>query len=245
MDNVNGKNKVFGKIVIGIFIGILLSVGAFAALYVTNVVNFTSSDVENKEAKNENKEDADNDYLIEDEDITTPDSYDFNFNPSKIVNTSADNYTLTVPSHALGTNVSLDSSQMKVTVSFNYYLVNTNYNLGWVTSLDSTTYEMRDINFTKKVVDIFFGGIGQDASGDTILFLMEDGTVEYLPLKKAYATNNESLNSYGSLPGISNIVKFYSANANSQMGSGITILAQDNEGNLYDLSTTLRETGNY
>ena len=121
MDNVNGKNKVFGKIVIGIFIGILLSVGAFAALYVTNVVNFTSSDVENKEAKNENKEDADNDDLIEDEDITTPDSYDFNFNPSKIVNTSADNYTLTVPSHALGTNVSLDSSQMKVTVSFNYY----------------------------------------------------------------------------------------------------------------------------
>lgn len=104
---------------------------------------------------------------------------------------------------------------------------------------------MRDINFTKKVVDIFFGGIDQDASGDTILFLMEDGTVGYLPLKKAYATNNESLNSYGSLSGISNIVKFYSANANSQMGSGITILAQDNEGNLYDLSTTLRETGNY
>lgn len=74
------------------------------------------------------KKDADNDDLIEDEDITIPDSYDFNFNPSKIVNTSADNYTLTVPSHALGTNVSLDSSQMKVTVSFNYYLVNTNYN---------------------------------------------------------------------------------------------------------------------
>ncbi len=49
MDNVNGKNKVFGKIVIGIFIGILLSVGVFAVLYVTNVVNFTSSDVENKE----------------------------------------------------------------------------------------------------------------------------------------------------------------------------------------------------
>ena len=63
--------------------------------------------------------------------------------------------------------------------------------------------------------------------------------------KKVYATNNESLNSYGSLSGISNIVKFYSANANSQMGCGITILAQDNEGNLYDLSTTLRETGNY
>ena len=106
---------------IGIFIGILLSVGVFAALYVTNVVNFTSSDVENKE-------DADNDDLIEDEDITIPESYDFNFNPSKIVNTSSDNYTLTVPSHALGTNVSLDSSQMKVTISFNYYLVNTNYN---------------------------------------------------------------------------------------------------------------------
>ena len=130
------------------------------------------------------KKDVDNDDLIEDEDITIPDSYDINFNPSKIVNTSADNYTLTVPSHALGTNVSLDSSQMKVTFSFNYYLVNTNYNLGRVTSLNFSTYEMRDINFTKKVMDIFFGGIGQDASGDTILFLMEDGTVQYLPLKK-------------------------------------------------------------
>ena len=31
----------------------------------------------------------------------------------------------------------------------------------------------------------------------------------------------------------------------SQMGSSVTILAQDEDGNLYDLATLLQETGNY
>lgn len=68
------------------------------------------------------------------------------------------------------------------------------------------------------VVDIFFSGVGQDASGVMLLFLMEDGTVQYLPLKKTYATDYENLKSYGVLSGISNIIKFYSANSLSQLG---------------------------
>ena len=58
---------------------------------------------------------------------------------------------------------------------------------------------------------------------------MEDGTVEYMPMHDAY--KNKKYESYGIIEGITNIVKFY----NVSYAHGITVLAQDTDGNLYDL----------
>ena len=239
MGNGVKKPKTWLHVFVGILVGLILCLGVGFVLYTQDFLQFSTSSEEDN--TNSNAEVPSEANTSED----TVVNLDFDFDSTKVINSNVDGYTLTIPDHADGINISLDDTQMKATVSVNRNLVNQSYALGWVTATEDYVYEPHEISFDQKVVDIFFGGIGQGSSGDTILFLMEDGTVEYLPLKKAYATNNKSLNSYGSLPGISNIVKFYSANANSQMGSGITILAQDNEGNLYDLSTTLRETGNY
>lgn len=235
VDNQKKKNHIFLYGIIGVFIGIVLSCGIFYVLYSQEILIFESAKVQSKDSKNK----------ISDQTTSEIEKNNYIFDSSKVVNASAEGYTLTVPSHASGTNIYLDSRQTKVTVSINHYLISQNYGLGWVTSNDDYTYEPHEIVFEQKVVDIFFGGIGQDASGDTLLFLLEDGTVQYLPLKKAYSTDHENLKSYGTLSGISNIVKFYSANSLSQMGSSVTILAQDEDGNLYDLATLLQETGNY
>lgn len=235
MENQKKKSHVLLYIVIGLFIGILLSFAIGYVLYSQEILKFQSTKAAVKESNNQKS----NETPLKSEEIN------YIFDSNKVSNALAEGYALTVPSHAVGTNVNVDSSQTKVTISINHYLVSQNYGLGWVTSSEDYNYEPHEIVFDQKVVDIFFGGIGQDASGDTILFLMEDGTVQYLPLKKAYSTDHENLKSYGTLSGISNIVKFYSADALAQMGGGVTILAQDRNGNLYDLSSVLQQTGNY
>lgn len=235
IENQKKKSHRLLYTVIGLLIGVVLSCGIGYALYSQDILSFQSTKVQTKENNNQKS----------DETTLEAEKVNYIFDSNKVVNSSADGYTLTVPSHASGTNVSLDNSQTKVTISINHHLISQNYGLGWVTSSEDYSYEPHEIVFNQKIVDIFFGGIGQDASGDTMLFLMEDGSVQYLPLKKAYSTDHENLKSYGELSGISNIVKFYSANTLSQMGSGITILAQDKEGKIYDLSKILQETGNY
>lgn len=120
-------------------------------------------------------------------------------------------------------------------------MVSQNYGLGWVTSSEDYNYDPHEIVFDQKMVDIFFDGFGQDASRDTILFLIKDGIIQYLRLKKVYLTDHENLKSYGTLPRISNIVKFYFADALAQMGESVTILAQDKNGKLI----VLHKIGNY
>ena len=232
MENQKSKNSNLLGVIIGILVGVLLVCGAGFALYSQGIIIFDSNNVRGED----NKElDGENQQLNQEKNI----NYILNFND--VVNSSEKNYSLTVPSHGDGTNVSLDVSQTKVTVSLSHGLVNQTYGLGWVTGINDHTYEPHEIVFNQKVVDIYFSGFGQSSYGDTILFLMEDGTVQYLPLRKAYATDHENLKSYGTLSGVSNIVKFYTVNKTG----GISLLAQDKDGKLYDLAIILSETGNY
>ena len=168
-------------------------------------------------------------------------SYQATFRGNQAINTSGLTYQLF--DSVEGINVTLGASQREVTFSYNSYTVNGRYALGWVTALDSYTYTPVTINnFTKDIVDIYLGGFGQDASNDTLLFLMNDGTVEYVPIRLALSTNNQAISSYGSLPSVSNVVKFYTA----QVSSGYaTVLAQRSDGTYYDLSQVLEATGNY
>ena len=98
------------------------------------------------------------------------------------------------------------------------------------------------INFgDKKVQNVYNLGAGQSASGNCILFLMEDGTVEYMPL--IYAIIHEDFRSYGKLEGAENIVDITSAYANGPFegaGSGNTVLLIQEDGTAYDIGEQLR-----
>lgn len=100
----------------------------------------------------------------------------------------------------------------------------------------------KEIQFSKQLKDIYIGGFGTDFSNDTILFLMEDGTVEYLPVRNNLQTDPNNLKSYGSLQELTDTVLFYDS-AKEVIGS--TILAQKSDGTIYDLQPIVSATGNY
>lgn len=237
MDMEKKKSRTWVHVLVGFLLGVVLLGGGCYFLYSQNYLSFGKKSIvqkdQSKDEKQETTSKVSNVELI-------------HFDASKCLNSNADSYTLTIPTHSLGINVSLDSTQKKVTVSVNRHLVNVAYGLNWETSSQNYEEESHEVVFEQKVDDIFFGGIGQDGSHDTLLFLMEDGSLEYLPVRKSLEENHEQLKSYGKLSGVSQIVKLYAANASrNPVGSGVTILAQKTDGTFYDLSAILQNTGNY
>lgn len=92
-----------------------------------------------------------------------------------------------------------------------------------------------------QVIDVLFGRFGQDVGEEAILFLMNDGTVEYVPYYLALKEND--FRSRGKLKGINNIIRLLYVNASNPNGVGgyRTVLAQRADGTLYDLSSTIND----
>lgn len=99
------------------------------------------------------------------------------------------------------------------------------------------------INTSGPVVDMLTGSFGNGCGYDTLLLLIEDGTVEYVPIRKA-AIQEGTIRTYGKVPGVENVVKLYTA---THMGlySSRRLVAQRADGDYYDLTTILMETGDY
>ena len=96
-------------------------------------------------------------------------------------------------------------------------------------------YTISKIKFDKKVKDIFTGYFFQDM-GSVYLFLMEDGTVEYMPLFDAL--KNNTIKSYGKIDGVEDAIGFYQVSAfpkNAVTGGFQTVLVQKSDGTYYDL----------
>ncbi len=101
-------------------------------------------------------------------------------------------------------------------------------------------YRSERIEFSKNVADVFIGHMGQSPSSDTIFILLEDGTVEYIPIIYAFSRIDEGgLKSYGKLVGVSGVVKFMPAGT----WGGRDVLAIRNDGSFYVLYTALIDSG--
>lgn len=108
-------------------------------------------------------------------------------------------------------------------------------NLG-ITSYDPTN-STNTITFDEEVADVYFGGKGQAAGGESLYFLMKDGTVEYMPLLKALRDND--VRSYGKIKGVEGVVKLQMAGVSfadpSIPGGHVTTIAVKGDGTFYDL----------
>lgn len=163
------------------------------------------------------------------------------------------NYDLNTSEFGLSANgagiaVHIDKTRKSATISYNGATLNKAFGLQWVTSLDEVPYEIIDTKtFDKKIVQVLVDGSGQSARSTAILYLMEDGTVEYVPILKDINTNwqqpdnTKKFNSYGSLEGITNIISLIPAEGNGYH----TVLARKVDGTVIDLSTTFTNTGNF
>lgn len=234
------KSKAMIVIIILLAVALLGTVSylVFDKVLLSKEDNVSQENGSQEEAEKEEKDQS----AIEEE--TDEENYHATFDSDQATNTTGTFYQLFVSID--GINVTLDTSKREVVFAYNPFLVNTRYSLGWVTTTDSYSYNSVTINnFTKDIEDIYLGGYGQDASNDTLFFLMEDGTVEYVPIRRALSINNEAISSYGALPSVSGVVKFYNVQARQASSGYATVLAQKANGTYYDLSQVLEATGNY
>ena len=143
-----------------------------------------------------------------------------------------------------GLYISLDNTQKKVNYDFNCNRVNTRYGLGWVTSNEDYSSEKHEINFDKKVVEVFIGSFGHAAQGDVVLFLMEDGTVEYIPVVDSFKNHRDNPVSYGKIENVKDVVRFVRVNAcptGERTSCYADTLAVTSDGSFYDLNAHIKE----
>ena len=238
----NAKKSTNGLVTAIVVLAVLLVVALCSTAYFYFKANRNSTEggnnkttiVTDKENKNKNSEKL----VVEN-----------GFNTSKSLNTSGKTYTLVGSYANSGLNLIFDSTKKKMEVYIAACRFNFTYGIGWVTMNEETCaaegekqYEKRgEISFSQEVSDFRIGGFGQEQSHDTMLFLMKDGTIEYIPIKKGYTgISPDKVKSFGKIPGVEGIIKLYQVSAGGNGASGYTtVLAQKADGSFYDLNESL------
>jgi hypothetical protein len=223
------KKKSNAGLIVLVVILLLACVGMGAFIFINKDAIFNG---ENGQTIINNKDNSKKEKATKCPDI----SYDLN----------TDEYGLS--ENEAGIAVSIDKTRKNVTISYNAATVSQTFSLGWFSGADTTIYEIIDTKaFDKKITQVLIDGSGQDVSSMAILYLMEDGTVEYVPLLKdindnwGQQDNTKKVNSYGKLEGVSDIVSLISAEADGYH----TVLARKADGTVINLSDAFRATGNF
>ena len=237
MEEGKTKDKSRAFLIVIIIILLIIVLGLFAYIFLnkdnsssTKYVAETNTNIKN-ESVQENAETK-----LNTNEVKT--NLAITFDGSKSINSNEKNYTLSCQGNA-GIWISVDSTQKTLTFSFTPTRVVEFYSLNWTSTRNDL--ESSKINFDMKIVDVFFGGMGQSSSGDTLFILLEDGTVEYIPIVHMFNHAQGDVISYGRINDVRDVVKFTLANTSG----GVTTLAIKNDGTFYDLSYPLHETGNY
>lgn len=135
---------------------------------------------------------------------------------------------------AFGAFISNDNESIEAYVYWEY--VSSVYGLE-VERTDRETFLIS--GFNAKIADLIIAEIGQDASGDILLILFQDGSIGYMPVKKAL--ENRDLRSYGKVGGLDDVSKFYNAVVVGEDIDGYsTTLAQRIDGSIVDLQDLLK-----
>lgn len=93
------------------------------------------------------------------------------------------------------------------------------------------------INFDKKVTDMAVAGFGQSAGNEVLIFVLEDGSVAYIPVKQML--QQERYEVFGILPNLPAMSRTFSVDAIDY----VTTLIQAQNGDLYDLQPIFRDLG--
>lgn len=106
-------------------------------------------------------------------------------------------------------------------------------NNGWGIEIDDNNKKYTLSDFNKPINSYFYSKTGLAITETYLLFLMENGSVEYIYLYDSIQNNNFEVKKINEL---SNIVELYSAYVKSSgIGSHYTTIAKDKNGKLYEL----------
>ena len=226
MDNKKEKSsKGLIVLVVVLIIVIIALIGMFI-LYDKKITTGSSATVQNssEEKKNTASVKFDKSKSLTNDDIKN--STGISFEESAILD---------------GISFSTDSSDnKKVKVYVSWDVLNNN---GFSNNMASVGYKDYDMTFDKGVVDFYGARLGFEGYDIVYLFLLEDGSVKYVPVKNIIDNQNFEVKS---LDGVSDIIRFTNVGytvANYDFVIG-TILAYKSDGSFYDLSkfiSSLRE----
>lgn len=224
------KCNVGLNISIGLLLALFICIIAYIGVYSANWKVHSEERIKAEESGNNTESESS--------------SYSLEFDNSNISNGGENSYTIADYSGTI--DVSIDETGKVATLSYNRKTLSDTYLLNWdLTGVEEGVLESQTITFNGKVNDVLFSSIGQDATGDAILFLMEDGTIAYIPVYQSLTTNGvEGLTTYQTISIIKDIVKFYTANVASGTSSSVTVLAQAKDGTLYDLAPIINDASN-
>ncbi len=96
------------------------------------------------------------------------------------------------------------------------------------------------LTFDKKVIDMYYASFGLDATESKMIFIMEDGSLQYLA--DYDAVKNAKFDDVKKID-IEKVVKFYESGSkekDSHIGGHITTLAQTMDGKIYDLEKLMK-----
>lgn len=85
----------------------------------------------------------------------------------------------------------------------------------------------------RRVVSIEKGTFGNAPGNETFLFLMDDGTVECMPLHRV--AEDGVVRSYGKIEGVEDVISLKGVYSSPGCGGGGTVIAQKTNGEFYDL----------
>lgn len=139
-----------------------------------------------------------------------------------------------------GITCSLNTIKTSVNIDIDIDKVKSTYGL----DIDKSNEMMSIANFNENVADVKISSLGFQAVGyEVMLFLMEDGTVEYMPIYNALKENK--IMSYGKIQGIKDIVKITDGYVRGNEGGGGGFpVAIKSDGSFYNLEKYLRDAVN-
>ena len=115
----------------------------------------------------------------------------------------------------------------------------------------SKDYTYTISNFDKNIRKVYVSGFGQATGSETILYLMEDGTVEYTPItynivKEAVnSPDTVNLKSYGKIQNVEGVVMIATVSAHEGISGYKALIGIKADGSFYELSSILNKTAEY
>lgn len=251
------KSKLGLGIFIGVLIGLIIGLSGFI-IYDKVIEN----DKAKQEIKNDNIQKKDDE--ADDKIDNTPSDNTNNNDGTELTDFDITKFDNTKPaingSEGIAYNLkNQDTSNLGLSIRLNNDKKSATITINWskyfeVYGISITTGETREYNvtnFNKNIKDVYINGFGQWSGYETAFYIMEDGTVEYTPIKYALGNNGSSsttvLKSYGQIPGVSGVVKMviaedYCVNTSSCVGGSYNILGIKSDGSFYDISKILNES---
>ena len=242
----NKVTKENSKMGMGILIGLLIAaVIGFGGYFVYN--EFINKDTKSSSNSSSTKETNSNtEKETKKEEAKDFDLTKFDEKKEAINGNSGWGYKLSNDNFAknVGLDIALNADNKSATITIDWGKY---FKVYGISASNGAVLNYNVTNFSSNIKEVLLAGFGQASGYETAFYVMNDGTVEYTPIKHGLGNNGASedtvLKSYGKINNVNDVVKLaiatdYCINSNQNCVSegAYNVLGIKADGSFYDLS---------